>query len=157
MTRSDNVGGWESVDDLLDFAIEREQEAVGFYSGLAATAENQAMRETLAGFAREERGHKTKLETAKRDRLLVPSATAILDLKIADYLVDVELSPAMDYSEMLVVSMKREEAAQRLYTDLAAAAEEEAVRGLLLALAQEEAKHKLRFETEYDEYVLKDN
>ena len=43
------------------------------------------------------------------------------------------------------------------YSDLAAATEDDSVRTTLLALAQEEAKHKLRFEIEYDEHVLTEN
>jgi hypothetical protein len=31
------------------------------------------------------------------------------------------------------------------------------VRALFLGLAQEEAKHKLKLETEYDEYILTEN
>ena len=53
--------------------------------------------------------------------------------------------------------MKQEKAAFKLYSDLAEAAEDEGVRNTFLALAQEEAKHKLRFETEYDEHILSGN
>jgi hypothetical protein len=31
------------------------------------------------------------------------------------------------------------------------------MRNIFLALAQEESKHKLRFEIEYDEFVLREN
>ena len=36
-------------------------------------------------------------------------------------------------------------------------APDEDLRGLLLSLAQEEAKHKLRFEIEYDDRILTEN
>jgi rubrerythrin len=36
-------------------------------------------------------------------------------------------------------------------------AEGEALRNLFLALAAEEARHKLRFEIEYDDHVLKED
>jgi rubrerythrin len=41
--------------------------------------------------------------------------------------------------------------------NLADATDNAAVRDLFLVLAQEEAKHKLRFELEYDEHILKEN
>jgi rubrerythrin len=41
--------------------------------------------------------------------------------------------------------------------DLAAVAEAEEFTEMFLALAQEEAKHKLRFEIEYDDAVLKED
>ena len=53
--------------------------------------------------------------------------------------------------------MKQEKAAFKLYSDLARMASTAELRELLLGLAQEEAKHKLRFEIEYDENVLKEN
>jgi rubrerythrin len=80
-----------------------------------------------------------------------------MDLKIADYLVDVELKPDMGYQEVLVFAMKAEKAAFKLYSDLAASADDEELRRTFLALAQEEAKHKLRFEVEYDDDVLRED
>jgi len=86
-----------------------------------------------------------------------PATKKILDLKIGDYLVDTEPGPNLDVQQALILAMKQEKAAFRLYTDLAAAAPDEELRGLLLALAQEEAKHKLRFEVEYDDRILTEN
>jgi len=56
----------------------------------------------------------------------------------------------MTYTDLLVVGMKKEETSRRLYADLAAVAEKQEFRDIFLKLAQEEAKHKLRFEFEYD-------
>ena len=53
--------------------------------------------------------------------------------------------------------MKKEKAAYRLYTHLAGVAGDKNLSKTFLGLAQEEAKHKLRFEIEYDEVVLKEN
>lgn len=78
----------------------------------------------------------------------------ITDLKIGDYLVDVEPSPDIDYQEALILAMKKEKASFKLYNDLTAATEDSDLQSLLLGLAQEEAKHKLRLEVEYDENFL---
>ncbi len=56
----------------------------------------------------------------------------------------------MDYKDMLIMGMQKEEASFRLYVDLAARVTDEDSKETLLALAQEEVKHKLRFEMEYD-------
>jgi rubrerythrin len=53
--------------------------------------------------------------------------------------------------------MNKEKAAFKLYSDLAKIAPNNEIREIFLSLAQEEAKHKLRFEIEYDDYVLKEN
>ncbi len=147
-----------SVDDILNFAILSEQSAARFYTDLAAKMDNRAMRDVFEEFARQEQAHKAKLEKVKREGMtvLAPSKD-VPDLKIADYLVDVEPKPDMTYVEAIVVAMKREKAAFKLYTDLAAVAPNEDCRNLFLSLAQEEANHKLRFELEYDEHVMQEN
>ena len=77
---------------------------------------------------------------------------------IADYLVEVGTSrDDLNYPDALIVAMKEEKAAFRLYSDLAARTDDASARDVFLMLAQEEAKHKLRFEIEYDEYVLREN
>ena len=57
----------------------------------------------------------------------------------------------MTYIDALIVAMKKEKAAFKLYIDLAAATQDEKIKIVFLELAQEEAKHKLRFEIEYDD------
>ncbi len=146
-----------NVDEILDFAIAREEDATQFYADLAKRVERPWMKELFLSFSKEEKGHKAKLEGVKRGKLLAPAAKKVADLKIADYVVDVDTSGELDYQQALIVAMKREKASFRLYTDLAASADNDDLRGTFQALAQEEAKHKLRFEVEYDEYVLKEN
>jgi len=59
----------------------------------------------------------------------------------------------MGYEDALVVAMKMEKSAFQLYTDMAAVAEDDSIRESLLALANEEAKHKLHFEIKYDDSI----
>jgi rubrerythrin len=148
---------WSDVNEALDFAISNEEESYRFYTDLAGRAERSWMRAVFEGFAKEELGHKAKLEGVKKGNKLKLAEKKILDLKIGDYLVDVEPTGQLDYQQALVLAMKKEKAAFRLYSDIAAATEDATLRDVFLALAQEEAKHKLRFEVEYDEVVLRDN
>ena len=144
---------WETVEEILDFAIENEDEAVRFYTELAETSQRSWMRETFLGFAKEEAGHKAKLIGIKKSGKLGVSDKAIQNLEIADYMVEVTATPNMDYQQALVVAMHKEKAAFRLYSDLAEQADEPEIKAAFLALAQEEAKHKLRFEVEYDDLL----
>jgi rubrerythrin len=146
-----------SVDEILDFAIGKEEEAAQLYTSLGRQTKKSWMRQVFEEFASEERGHKAKLEAIKDGKLLLPVAEKVMDLKIADYVIDVEASPDLDYQDALVLAMKEEKAAFRLYSDLAAVTDDETLRATLLALAQEEAGHKLRFEIEYDEHILTEN
>ncbi|MDJ0762599.1 MAG: ferritin family protein [Myxococcota bacterium] len=147
-----------NVDEILDFAIEGEQAAVDLYMGLAAQAKNPTIKKTFEEYAQEERGHKAKLQEVKAGkRLIIPSNKPVLDLKISDYTVEEEIGTDADYQSVLLFAMKKEKAAFKLYTDLASRTEDAGIQNLLLGLAQEEAKHKLRFEIEYDEHILVEN
>ena len=146
-----------NADELLDFAIQGEQEAHDFYMDLAERVERPAMKKLLTQFAKEEAGHKKKLEGIKKGSRSFPYADDVVDLKIADYLVDIEATGDLTYQEALILAMKREKAAFRLYTDLAALTADKDLKIVFQSLAQEEAKHKLRFELEYDDKVLSEN
>jgi rubrerythrin len=145
-----------SVDEVLDFAISEEEKAHDFYLDLAQKVDKPWMKKALEDFAKEEAGHKQKLLGVKQGKHLLPAQTKVLDLKLADYLVDIEPRPSITYQDALILAMKKEKAAWKLYMDLAAAATEPALAGTFKALAIEEANHKLRFETEYDEVVLRE-
>ncbi|MHC4545465.1 MAG: ferritin family protein [Planctomycetota bacterium] len=147
---------FESVEEVLDFAIAREIESRDFYMQLAERMENPAMQKVFENFATEELGHRLKLEAIQRGEILLVEEQ-VKSLDIADYVVDVEPQPDMDYAEALVLAMRKEKAAYRLYLDLAAVGEDEELTDMFLSLAQEEAKHKLRFEIEYDDIVLKED
>jgi len=148
---------WKSVDEILDFAITQEEQAAQFYTDLAGKMDRQWMSKIFKDFAQEEVGHKNKLLDIKAGKRLIAAEKKVLDLKIGDYLTDVEPSAGMDYQQALIVAMKKEKKAFKMYTDLAAATDDEGLQAVFLSLAQEEAKHKLRFEVEYDDFVMTEN
>jgi len=145
---------FDSITGVLEFAIAKEEEAAQMYRGLAETVRRPGMRETFLEFAREEDGHKARLKRIKSGDLQAVPGEKVRDLKISDYLVDAEVSPSMTYPEALLFAMKAEKAAFRLYEDLAASAADPQIAEIFRSLAQEEAKHKLRFELEYEDQVL---
>jgi rubrerythrin len=147
-----------TVDKVLDFAIEKEEDAAQFYSDLAAKVTKKNLKEIFEQFAVEEKSHKAKLQEVKKGNLNLSSTNQkIMDLKIVDVLIDVDPDADLDYQQALIVAMKAEKASFKLYNDLAAISDDPGIKKIFLGLAQEEAKHKLRFEIEYDETVLKDN
>lgn len=150
------MDNFNSIEEILDFAITGEIEASKFYTDIAGQMENPAMREVFEGFAKEEIGHKTRLEGVKKGNIQT-TLENVTDLKIADYMVDVQPSPNMDYQSAIILAMKKEKAAFKLYTTLASKTQNPELRDMFLSLAQEEAKHKLRFEIEYDDEVMKEN
>ena len=148
---------FSSADEILDFAIDGEQQAHDFYMDLASKMKRPGMDKLFQQFAQEEARHKAKLIAVKEGKMLAPAEGKITDLKIGDYLVEPPVSDSMDYQDALILAMKREKAAYKLYNELAGLVDHPDLKASLLALAQEEAKHKLRFEIEYDDFVLKEN
>ena len=148
---------FNNVDEILDFAIKNEQQAVDFYRELAAKTQNADMRETFEKFAIEEVGHKAKLIKVKEDKIFTITKDVIIDLKLADYVDHVRPSENMSYQDALILAMKREKSAFILYTKLASKTTNKDLQELFLQLAQEESKHKMMFEIEYDEVILREN
>ena len=146
-----------SVDEILDYAIDQEQQAADFYASLAGRAEKAGMKEVLMDFAEEEKRHKEVLLAVKNGEHELTPEQEVLDLKISDYLVEVDATDDISYQDALIVAMKRERAAYELYSDMAEKVPESKLREVFTGLAREEAKHKLFFESEYDERVLMDN
>jgi rubrerythrin len=151
------VESFQSVDGVLDFAIDREQEAVDFYTDLALKAKRPDMKTLFRQFAEEEKGHKAKLQGVKQGKQLLPAEKQVLDLQVGDYLVADEPSEDLTYQKALILAMKKEKVSFKLYTDLAAKAPSDDLKSTFSNLAQEEAKHKLRFEVEYDNEVMTEN
>jgi hypothetical protein len=77
----------------------------------------------------------------------------ITDIKRSNYLVDLDYEQGMPYNEILLLAMKREEKALKLYNDFLDQADSDESKKLFKVLCQEEAKHKLALETMYDDYM----
>ncbi len=148
---------FNSIAEILNFAIEKEEEAYQFYTDLAGKMERESMRTVFLQFAGEEKLHKSKLLDIQGGKLEIPEATKVTDLKIGDNLEEVEIIADLSYQQALILAMKAEKNAYKLYTDLAELTTEPAQKGIFLQLAQEEARHKLRFEIEYDDFILLEN
>ncbi|NOQ69887.1 MAG: rubrerythrin [Gammaproteobacteria bacterium] len=146
-----------TVDEILDYAIDQEQQAADFYEDVAQRAETAGMKKILLDFSEEEKRHKKILQDVKNGEHELTPEQEVLDLKISDYLVEVEASENISYQDALILAMKKERAAYNLYTDMAAKIPKSHLKDVITGLAKEEAKHKLFFEAEYDERVLTDN
>jgi rubrerythrin len=146
-----------SVDNILEFAINEEQKAVDFYTELASQSKSEEMKEVFLEFAGEEIKHKSRLTQIREEGIFTMPKQHVADLKISDYIVNVTASPNMSYEEALILAMKKEKAAFKLYTNLAERAPNDELKEVFLTLSMEESRHKLRFEIEYDDYVLREN
>jgi rubrerythrin len=123
---------------------------------MAADRSKPGVKKTFEELAKEEEGHKKKLEgfdLKKIDQIELKEAKG---LGLSEMMEDVPYSPDMSYADLLRMAIKNEEKSHHLYTSTAKIVEEPKLGKLLLVLAQEESKHKERLEKVYDEDILKE-
>jgi len=147
----------KKFNEIIDFAIAREKEAIKFYQDLQNEVKFDAQKDLLKSFEIMEQGHVDILENIRNtsfDHIRVPE---VEDLKISNYVVDIEPTPDMNYQDIIVMAMKREEAALNLYNAMSEKVGNDEIKKLFQKLASEEAKHKLHFENIYDKEILTDN
>jgi rubrerythrin len=141
---------FRKMEDVLDFAIARERESQRFYIELARLAARAEVRRIIRRLAADELRHSIHLQAIKTGQTAFPEDDEVGSLEIEEALGEVSPSAGMSYADLLVIAMKKEKAAFRLYTNLASIAPSGSLRDTLEKLAREEAEHKLRLELEYD-------
>jgi len=148
---------FENLEAVIDFAIEKEQEAADFYDDVAGQTSMSGVAEMFREFSAEEIKHKNFLEDLKKgkadEKVAAYELKWITDLKRSDYLVEMEYEKGMGYKDILSLAMKREEKALQLYNELLQNAKTPEHEKVFKMLAQEEAKHKKFLETKYDDYM----
>ena len=148
---------FKTLDDILDFAISKEEEAEQFYLSLCEEESLSGNRQTFKEFAQEEQKHVKLLQTLKAGGVVEGVEDYqfkwIKDIKRGDLVLDIEYQKGMNYRDILMLAIKREEKALKLYNDLQDRAETADSKNVFKILCQEEAKHKLALETMYDDYM----
>jgi rubrerythrin len=150
--------GMTSFNDIIDFAISREKEAVKFYVDLQNLAKFAAQKNVLKEFELMEHGHVNLLNGVKKRNSaegLKPAVAA--DLKLNEYLVESLPVPEMTYQDILIVAIKREERSAALYTKLNETARDSELKAVFEKLLGEELKHKNHFESLYEQDIQSDN
>ena len=142
-----------SLEDVLRFAIRKEADAAAFYR-MAADRSNPGVKKTFEELAKEEEGHRKKLEGFDPDKIKKMKLEEPKGLGIAEWVEDVPFSSDMSYADLLRMAIKNEERSEHLYTAAAQSVTDAPVKKILLVLAQEETKHKKRLEKIYDDEVL---
>ena len=144
----------DSFEDIIEFAIHREVQANAFYLALAGRMVNPQKQQVFEELANEEMKHKERLEIEMmKTGKVVKSPAEDQGSEISYDIVGVDGGIDMEYKDILALGISKEKASFRLYVDLAGRARDEETREVFLELAEEEAKHKFRFEIEYDNFL----
>ncbi len=148
---------FKTPNDILDYAIGKEKEAKQFYLDISEEESLYGNRQTFLDFAKEEDKHVVMLEKLKAgviaDGIDNYEFKWIKDIKRGDLVLDIEYKKGMNYRDILMLAIKREEKALKLYNDLQVRVEDADHAKIFKILCQEEAKHKLALETMYDDVM----
>ncbi len=145
-----------TVDEAIEFAIGKEQEAYDFYTDWSKKLEHDAIRQVFREFAVEELRHRDLLTDVKEGKRELKSDPKVRDLKITDYFVEVRPSEDLSYQDALQLAIQREKGSIELYGHLAGSTGVPELQKLFGSLVDEETKHKMRLETIYDDNFLRE-
>ena len=139
------------LGSLIDIAIEREDEAYGFYMGLCNRIEDESVKDTLKFLANEEQKHKEFLVNYRSGRFGTDSLrlTDVVDYKIAEYLEEPDIKKDMESKDVYLVAAHRELLSYNFYKALADLHPDGEAKKMLLKMANEEMKHKEKVEYLY--------
>lgn len=146
----------QDFHDIINFAIDRELEAVKFYRDLQSKVEFAAQRKMLREMEKMEEGHIIWLEGIRKEKLENIKIEEVPDLEISKFMQDIPVTDNMKTEDIIIIAMRREEKAMQLYKELAIKFVGTEFEPLFKKLASEEAKHKFRFESIYDGNILKE-
>jgi rubrerythrin len=143
-----------TFQEIVQFAIDKEKNAQAFYRSAAGLARYPGMSALFNELAAEEQKHEDLLKNLG-DLANLPEPTGkVPDLKISDYLLEMKFYPEIKYQEVMMLAMKNEEKSQKFYGAWAQNSSNPEHKKLFGHLAEEEAKHKYRLESIYDQELL---
>ncbi|MFA5554223.1 MAG: ferritin family protein [Phycisphaerae bacterium] len=130
--------------EILELAIAREEDAYVFYSAMAEQVKDIQIRAVFEDLARDELEHKAKLELEyiKTGKVLPKKGPSEPRIFVQFNDADVNIT----YRNILRLAIDKEDSAFRFYIDMISNAQDQNSKDMLVALAQEEVKHKIRFE-----------
>jgi rubrerythrin len=150
---------FKSLDEIIDYAIGKEIEAQEFYASLAEKETHPSgTKQMFLDFVNEEKKHERMLKDIKSGKIKSDGGDGyrfkwVEDIQRADFVEEPEYRPGLPYNEVLLVAIKQEEKALKMYRELYRQARSDDERVIYKILRQEEAKHKLTLEIMYDDYM----
>lgn len=143
-----------TLDDVIKFAVEREDTAYNLYKRAAELSTSVSSRKMFEELAAEEATHKDVFSKIDVEKAEQHKLCTLPESSIAKYLVDVPFRPDMSYSQIISSALKTEENAYQLYKAAAGMTDDEKLQKVLMNFADVELGHRRRLEAIYDERVL---
>ena len=141
----------KTIADIIDIAIQREEEAYGFYMDIHHKVQDASVKDTVEFIAKEEIKHKEFLVGYRAGNYGSNSLRMadVVDYKIAEYLEEPEIDKESSSQEVYLIASHREAKSHLFYTELAGMHADSELKTMLLKMANEELKHKEKMEYLY--------
>ena len=145
---------FESYEAIVQFGILKERQANRFYLAMAQRVADRAISGLFEELAEEELKHRANLELElMKIGIVVDTAADTEEIDSSDYIISDSPQLDMDLKDMLQLAVAKEDAAFRLYIEMAGKAKSQESKDVLAAMAEEEARHKMRFEAELEKLL----
>ena len=144
---------FETIEDIIFFAIESEIQSVEFYNRLSEASPEGETKVLFTRLMEEEKGHIVRLQYLLDHQLDIGFPALHHHFSDEDYMPHVTPSPDVNLEEGLIIAIQKEKAAVRLYKDLAAETRKNDFARYFLLLASDEEKHCVKFENEYNALI----
>jgi rubrerythrin len=147
---------FKSIEEAIRFAIQKEEASTQFYHDIAERMENPATKIIFEVLSRTESQHKAnlELELMKIGKTVMQQPCDIPELLPDSAYIEVDEDAAqMSFVDALQVAIGKEKAAFILYVGMMAQTTDPEMRRILLDLSEEEMRHMIQFENEYNNIV----
>lgn len=144
---------FKSTPEILKFSISKEHASIKFYQDLLRHLADSATRSLFEVLIQKEQEHVAALQfEIEKLGHTVDTSTEKLDSTFLwdERLESGDLIQTMSFVDALLLAIQKERAAFRLYAKLLATVKDEELSEVLLALAEEEMRHVLQLEQEYE-------
>jgi rubrerythrin len=141
----------KTIADIIDMAIQREEEAYTFYMDIHQNVQDASVKDTVEFIAKEEIKHKEFLVGYRAGEYGSNSLRMadVVDYKIAEYLEEPEIDSDSSSEDVYLIASHREARSHLFYTELAGMHTDSELNAMLLKMANEELKHKEKMEYLY--------
>ncbi|HIJ80247.1 MAG TPA: ferritin family protein [Desulfuromonadales bacterium] len=143
-----------TLDDVIKFAVEREDTAYKLYKRAAELSTSIASKKMFEELAAEEATHKDVFVKIDHEKSESHKLCTLPESSIAKYLADVPFQPDMSYNQIIASALKTEENAYQLYKTAAGMTDDPKLQKILMSFADVELGHRRRLEEIYEERVL---
>lgn len=146
----------KSVYELLQLALSKEKASIQFYHDLSRLMENASTKSLFDALVQQEIAHARQLELE-----LEKQGYTVEEISTQPFIHDSELklhdrfhvdnnTAEMSFLDGLRLAIEKERASFQFYTLLLSQSQDPELREIIMALAEEEMRHVLQFEREYE-------